>query len=74
MRKETDVLREKNALNKLKEHYPKELTRRFVNLVTTFSDELCLYLLMENLQGLKIDTQDVEVWSECRSFGFLNHL
>ena len=47
LRKETDIIWEKQALNKLAETY-KDLPR-FVKLVTTFSDETCLYLLMENL-------------------------
>jgi len=49
MWKEGDVIREKNALNKLKDFYKDEQVKWFVKLVTTFSDEICLYILMENL-------------------------
>lgn len=74
MRKEADVIREKNALNKLKEQFKDVEVKRFVKLVTTFSDDFCLYILMENLQGLKQGTLDTEVWNVCRSFGMPTHL
>lgn len=65
LRKETDILMEKHALNKLKERYgEKEMPS--VKLVGTFKDIENLYFIMEMLQGKN------EMWLACRNFGLLS--
>lgn len=57
--KEGDILAEKHCLCKL------ENSNVTVKLITTFKDELNLYLLMEHLEGR-------ELWEESRSFGLVS--
>jgi serine/threonine protein kinase len=64
LRKETDILMEKHALNKLRDRYNKEMP--CVKLIGTFKDEENLYFVMEMLQGKN------EMWSACRNFGLLS--
>ena len=65
LRKETDILMEKHALNKLRERYgEKEMPN--VKLVGTFKDMENLYFIMEMLQGRN------EMWLACRNFGLLS--
>lgn len=78
--KEADILREKMALFKLRDEVSKQSERLktpvipwFVKLVATFNDEVNLYLIMENLQGLKSGSLDYEVWEDCWTFGSPSH-
>lgn len=64
LRKETDILMEKHALNKLAELYPEELP--CVKLIGTFKDAEHLYFLQELLQP------KLEVWLACRNYGLLS--
>lgn len=69
LRKETDILMEKHALNKIKAYSKanglKEDEYPAVKLITTFKDEVNLYFLTEMLQ-----CKD-ELWRHCRTFGLL---
>ena len=65
LRKETDILMEKHALNKLKEKYG-EKEMPCVKLIGTFKDHENLYFIMEMLQGKN------EMWLACRNFGLLS--
>jgi serine/threonine protein kinase len=65
LRKETDILMEKHALNKLYDTY-KESSLPCVKLVGTFKDSENLYFLMELLP------QSKELWNFCRNFGLLS--
>jgi len=65
LRKETDILMEKHALNKLYDAY-KEAGLPCVKLVGTFKDTENLYFLMELLPQTK------ELWHFCRNFGLLS--
>ena len=64
MRKETDILMEKHALNKLAERHPEDLP--CVKLIGTFKDAEHLYFLQELLQP------KLEVWLACRNYGLLS--
>jgi len=66
MRRETDVLLEKHALNKVKENYGKAgQDMPTVKLIATFKDPINLYFLTEMFRARN------EVWEHCRSFGLL---
>ena len=66
-RKETDIIMEKHALNKIKDNFPNSGEEQFaVRLVTTFKDQSNLYFLTELLN------QKMELWEHCRSFGLIN--
>lgn len=69
MRRETDILMEKHALNKIKKTYfqtQNDHTKMpSVRLITTFKDHLNLYFLTEMFRSKN------EVWEHCRSFGML---
>ena len=59
MRKEQDLINEKLALTKMRERASALKEEfRFVELVTTFSDEMNVYILLENLQGMKKGSTD----------------
>jgi len=66
IRKETDILMEKHALNKIWERYGKE-EMPSVKLVGTFKDSENLYFIMEML------SQSLELWLFTRNFGLLSH-
>jgi len=65
LRKETDILMEKHALNKLYDKYH-DTGLPCVKLIGTFKDSENLYFLMELLP------QSRELWNFCRSFGMLS--
>ena len=65
LRKETDILMEKHALNKLRERYGEE-GMPCVKLIGTFKDTENLYFIMEMLKGKN------EMWIACRNFGLLS--
>lgn len=71
MRRETDILMEKHALNKVKTIFFKDgkdgSQMPTVRLITTFKDPVNLYFLTEMFKGKN------EVWEHCRSFGMLQH-
>lgn len=64
LRKETDILMEKHALNKLKEKYQTDMPS--VKLIGTFKDMDNLYFIMEKLSSKN------EMWLACRNFGLLS--
>ena len=64
MQRETDVIMEKHALNKLKELYSTDMPT--VKLIGTFKDEMHLYFLTEMFKS------KCEVWEHVRSFGMLS--
>jgi serine/threonine protein kinase len=66
MRKETDILMEKHALNKIKEKYPSDEELPSVKLLGTFKDAANLYFVQE-LLPLKN-----ELWLACRNYGLLS--
>lgn len=63
MKRENDIYLEKHALNKVKEHFAKEMPT--VKIYATFKDPLNLYFLTEMFKP------KLEVWEHCRSFGVL---
>jgi len=66
MRRETDVLLEKHALNKVKENYGKAgQDMPTVKLIATFKDPINLYFLTDMFRARN------EFWEHCRSFGLL---
>mmetsp|Transcript_13478 Transcript_13478/g.18463 ORF Transcript_13478/g.18463 Transcript_13478/m.18463 type:complete len:165 (+) Transcript_13478:51-545(+) len=65
MRRETDIIMEKHALNKIKEAYVGEPLPS-VRLLNTFKDMTSLYFVTEILD------QKLELWQHCRSFGLLS--
>ena len=66
-RKETDIIMEKHALNKIKENLPNTPGNQVaVRLVTTFRDQFNLFFLTELLN------HKLELWEHCRSFGMIN--
>ena len=66
LRKETDILMEKHALNKLYDRYHSTGELPCVKLIGTFKDTENLYFLMELLPHSK------ELWNFCRNFGMLS--
>ena len=66
LRKETDIIMEKHALNKIKEAYSTEPNLPSVRLLNTFKDMSNLYFVTEILN------QKDELWEHCRSFGLLS--
>lgn len=62
MKRESDILMEKHALNKIKNFY-QQSSIPSVNLIATFKDEINLYFLTEMFKSKN------EVWEHCRSFG-----
>ena len=65
-RKETDIIMEKHALNKIKEAYAGEPLPS-VCLLNTFRDMDSLYFITEILN------QKLELWEHCRSFGLISN-
>jgi hypothetical protein len=63
MNRQSDILLEKHSLLKIKKEYPNDMPA--VKLITTFKDSLNLYFLTQ-----MFDPKN-EVWTYCRSFGFL---
>lgn len=66
LRKETDIIMEKHALNKIKLAYPDQQQLPAVHLLNTFKDMSNLYFITE------IQNQKLEVWEQCRSFGLIS--
>ena len=69
MRRETDILMEKHALNKIKEHYgKKDGEMPAVRITATFKDTVNLYFLTEMFRSKN------ELWEHCRTFGMLQDM
>ena len=66
LRKETDIIMEKHALNKIKDVYSTEPYLPTVRLYNTFKDISNLYFVTEILN------QKAELWEHCRSFGLIS--
>ena len=66
LRKETDIIMEKHALNKLKQTYGTGSELPCVRIVNTFKDQFNLYFITEMLN------QKMEVWEHCRNFGMIS--
>ena len=65
-RKETDILMEKHALNKLKEKYSSRGYLPCVKILNTFKDDSNLYFITELLSHKN------ELWERCHSFGMIS--
>ena len=66
MRRETDILMEKHALNKIKENFgKKDEEMPTVKIAATFKDSVNLYFLTEMFRSRN------ELWEHCRTFGML---
>ena len=66
MRRETDILMEKHALNKIKENFnKKDKEMPTVKIAATFKDSVNLYFLTEMFRSKN------ELWEHCRTFGML---
>ena len=65
-RKETDILMEKHALNKLKTEYSARGYLPCVKILNTFKDMSNLYFITEMLSHKQ------ELWEHCHSFGMIS--